>query len=160
MVIGGGPAGVTAALRARELGTEVALIERNKLGGTCTNDGCVPTRALAKAARLVRDAEQFAEYGLWGPAPEVDFPGVLRAATRVVEEVHDKKRIRDRLEEAGVEVHDAAGDVRFLDPHTVRLETGGPAGTDGEIQGDRFVICVGGRWREARFPRLRARPYP
>ena len=53
MVIGGGPAGVTAALRARELGAEVVLIERDKLGGTCTNDGCVPTRALAKAARLI-----------------------------------------------------------------------------------------------------------
>jgi pyruvate/2-oxoglutarate dehydrogenase complex dihydrolipoamide dehydrogenase (E3) component len=56
VVIGGAPAGVTAALRARELETEVILIEREKLGGTCTNDGCVPTRALAKAARLVRDA--------------------------------------------------------------------------------------------------------
>jgi pyruvate/2-oxoglutarate dehydrogenase complex dihydrolipoamide dehydrogenase (E3) component len=53
VIIGGGPAGVTAALRARELGAEVVLIERDKLGGTCTNDGCVPTRALAKAARLV-----------------------------------------------------------------------------------------------------------
>nr|MBA3795137.1 FAD-dependent oxidoreductase [Rubrobacter sp.] len=40
VVIGGGPAGVTAALRARELGAEVVLIERDKLGGTCTNDGC------------------------------------------------------------------------------------------------------------------------
>jgi dihydrolipoamide dehydrogenase len=46
VVIGGGPAWVTAALRARELGAEVILIEREKLGGTCTNDGCVPTRAL------------------------------------------------------------------------------------------------------------------
>ena len=61
MVIGGGPAGVTAALRARELGAEVILIEREKLGGTFTNHGCAPTRALAKAARLVRDAEQFAD---------------------------------------------------------------------------------------------------
>ena len=49
VVIGGGPVGVTAPLRARELGAEVILIEREKLGGTCTNDGCVPTRALAKA---------------------------------------------------------------------------------------------------------------
>ena len=56
VVIGGGPAGVTAALRARELEAEVILIEREKLGGTCTNDGCIPTRAPAKAARLVRDA--------------------------------------------------------------------------------------------------------
>jgi pyruvate/2-oxoglutarate dehydrogenase complex dihydrolipoamide dehydrogenase (E3) component len=56
VVIGGGPAGVTAALRAQELEAEVILIGREKLGGTCTNDSCVPTWALAKAARLVRDA--------------------------------------------------------------------------------------------------------
>ena len=48
VVIGGGPAAVTAAIRSWELGTEVILIEREKLGGTCTNDGCVPTRALTK----------------------------------------------------------------------------------------------------------------
>ena len=56
VVIGGGPAGVTAALRARELGASVALVERAGLGGTCTNDGCVPVRVLAKAARLMRDS--------------------------------------------------------------------------------------------------------
>ena len=66
VVVGGGPSGVTAALRARELGATVALVERGNMGGTCTNDGCVPTRVLARAARLVRDAEQFADYGLAG----------------------------------------------------------------------------------------------
>src|SRR6266487_30427 len=71
VVIGGGPAGVSAALRARELGATVALVEQGELGGTCTNDGCVPTRVLAKAARLVRDAEQFADYGLEGAPPTV-----------------------------------------------------------------------------------------
>src|ERR671911_264893 len=152
VVIGGGPAGVTAALRARELGAEVVLIERDKLGGTCTNDGCVPTRALAKTARLVRDAEQFVDYGLRGPAPEVDFPGVLLVAQRVVEEVHGKKRIRDRLQEAGVDVVDGAGEVRFVDPHTVRLENGGPGGTEAEVRGDRFVVCVGGHARRLDFP--------
>ena len=152
VVIGGGPAGATAALRARGLGAEVVLIERDKLGGTCTNDGCVPTRALAKAARLVRDAEQFADYGLRGLAPGVDFSGVLLSARRVVEEVHGKKRLRDRLEAAGVEVIDGAGDVRFADPHTVRLENGGPGGTEAEIRGNRFVICAGGHARRLGFP--------
>jgi pyruvate/2-oxoglutarate dehydrogenase complex dihydrolipoamide dehydrogenase (E3) component len=111
VVIGGGPAAVTAALRARELGAEVILIEREKLGGTCTNDGCVPTRALAKAARLVRDAEQFVDYGLRGLAPRVDFSGVLLWARRVVEEVHDKKRLRERPEAAGVEVLDGSSRI-------------------------------------------------
>ncbi len=69
IVIGGGPAGVTAALRARELGASVALVERGRLGGTCTNDGCVPTRVLAKAARLLRDTEQLEEYGLRASVP-------------------------------------------------------------------------------------------
>lgn len=64
IVIGGGPAGVTAALRGAELGAAVALIERGSLGGTCTNDGCVPTRVLAHAARLMIDARQYAGYGM------------------------------------------------------------------------------------------------
>lgn len=152
VVIGGGPAGVTAALRARELGAGVTLVERNKLGGTCTNDGCVPTRALAKTARLVRDAEQFADYGLRGTAPEVDFPAVLASAQRIVEEVHDKKLLRGRLKEAGVEVLDGVGDVRFVGPHTLLLENGGPEGAECEVHGESFVICAGGHARRLGFP--------
>src|ERR671911_375617 len=103
VVIGGGPAGGTAALRARELGAEeVVLVERGNLGGVCTNDGCVPTRVLAHAARLVRDSGQFADYGLVGGQPEVDFPKALERARTLVEEVHEKKRLMERLEEAGV----------------------------------------------------------
>jgi pyruvate/2-oxoglutarate dehydrogenase complex dihydrolipoamide dehydrogenase (E3) component len=77
VVVGGGPAGVPAGLRARELGAEVALVERGRMGGIYTNDGCVPTRVLAHAARLVRDAHQFADYGLMGEPPVVDSPKVL-----------------------------------------------------------------------------------
>ena len=77
---------------------------------------------------------------------------MLLAARRVVDEVHDKKGIRDRLEDAGVEVLDAAGDVRFVDAHTVRLGNGGPGGTGAEVRGDRFVVCVGGHARRLGFP--------
>src|SRR5947207_113287 len=101
IVIGGGPAGVTAALRARELGATVALVERGRLGGTCTNDGCVPTRVLARAARLVRDAEQFADYGLEGAPPTVDFARLLERTRQIVDQVQGKKQLRARLEPAG-----------------------------------------------------------
>ena len=102
VVVGGGPAGVTAALRARELGAEVALVERGNMGGTCTNDGCVPTRVLARAARLVRDAEQLARYGLESEPPEVDFARLLNRAQHVVYKVQEKKQLRGQLEAACV----------------------------------------------------------
>jgi pyruvate/2-oxoglutarate dehydrogenase complex dihydrolipoamide dehydrogenase (E3) component len=84
VVIGGGPGGVTAALRTRELGATVALVERGNMGGICTNDGCVPTRVLARAARLVRDAEQLADYGPVDDSPGVDFARLLNRTQRVV----------------------------------------------------------------------------
>ena len=63
-VIGAGPAGVAAALRAAELGATVVLLEANRTGGTCVNSGCVPTRVLAKTARLMREVRTAHEYGI------------------------------------------------------------------------------------------------
>ena len=54
-VIGGGPGGYVAAIRAAQLGGEVTLIEKNKLGGTCLNVGCIPTKALLHASEFLRD---------------------------------------------------------------------------------------------------------
>lgn len=146
VVIGGGPAGVTAALRARELGVEVALVDRADLGGTCANDGCVPTRVLARAARMVRDAEQFAAYGLDGEPPAVDFARLLQRTQEIVDEVHAKKRLRNRLEAAGVRVFDRARDARFVDSQTLALN-----GNE-HVQGERFVLCAGGHARRIPFP--------
>ena len=119
IVIGGGPAGVTAALRAGELGADVALIERGRMGGTCTNDGCVPTRVLAKAARLVREAQQFATYGIDGGTLDVDFAHLLSRTQQVVYQVHEKKQLIDHLKQAGVTVYAEAGDTRFDTPALV-----------------------------------------
>lgn len=146
VVIGGGPAGVTAALRARELGASVALVERGNMGGTCTNDGCVPTRVLAHAARLARDAEQFADYGLIGEAPRVDFARLLNRTQRIVYEVQEKKQLVARLETAGVRLFERAGGARFTDPHTLVLD-GGQG-----LQGQKFVLCAGGHARRMAFP--------
>ncbi len=145
VVVGGGPAGVTAALRAGELGSSVALVERGNMGGTCSNDGCVPTRVLAHAARLARDAEQFADYGLIGEAPRVDFARLLNRTQRIVYEVQEKKQLAARLEAAGVRVFERAGRARFVDPHTLALDGGG-------LRAERFVLCVGGHARRMDFP--------
>lgn len=146
VVIGGGPAGVTAALRARELGASVALVERNALGGTCTNDGCAPTRVLAKAARLVRDAEQFADYGLRGDRPIVDFPAMTVRLNEVVKQLHEKKNIADKLRDSGVALIENAGAAVFTDPQHIQL------GDGTQVEGKQFIICAGGRARHLDFP--------
>src|ERR671916_2751630 len=146
VVIGGGPSGVTAALRARELGATVALIESEHMGGVSTNDGCVPTRVLARAARLVRDAEQFAEYGLEGEPPAVNFVRLLNHTEHVVRTVHQKKQLRAQLEAADVHVVDGIGEARFLDGNTITL------GNETNVQGEKFILCVGGHARRIPFP--------
>ena len=145
VVIGGGPAGVTAALRGAELGARVALIERDRPGGTCTDDGCAPTRVLAKAARLVRDAEQLADYGLSAPPPTLDLAALMVATQRTVYELHEKKQLVSHLEGAGIRLVRGQGPATFVDPHHLR------AG-DTTIGADRVVIACGGHARRLPFP--------
>ena len=144
-VIGAGPAGVTAALRAAELGARVALIERDRPGGTCTDDGCAPTRVLAKAARLVRDAEQFGAYGLVGGVPEVDLAELLEATQRTVYELHEKKQLVSHLETAGVTLVAGRGPARFADSY--RIEVG-----EATVAAERFILACGGHARRLPFP--------
>ncbi len=146
IVLGGGPAGVTAALRARELGASVALIERGLLGGTCTNDGCVPTRVLARAARFVRETQRFAEYGIDAPPPTVDFARVVQRAQQVVYQVHEKKQLIAHLEALGITTLHGVGDAAFADAHTLRLADGRT------FAGDKIILCVGGHGRTLTIP--------
>jgi pyruvate/2-oxoglutarate dehydrogenase complex dihydrolipoamide dehydrogenase (E3) component len=143
-VIGGGPAGVTAALRARELGASVALVERGRLGGTCTNDGCVPTRVLARAARLVRDARQLPEFGIASCEPTVDMAAMMARVQQKVNDVHAKKDMLGHLRRSGAHVIPAA--ARFLDPHTLDV------GEAGRVRADKIIICAGGHPRRLPFP--------
>src|SRR5215472_8327420 len=83
IVLGGGPAGVSAALRARELGAQVTLIESKRIGGTIINSGPAPVRTLARAARLLRDTKSWHTFGLVGEPPHVDLAAVLANADRV-----------------------------------------------------------------------------
>lgn len=142
IVIGGGPAGVTAALRVRELGASVILIEDGALGGVCTNDGCVPTRVLARAARLVRNARQFGDYGLTTVESQIDFRRLLDKAQEVVYTVHEKKQLLNHLAQAAVEVYVDRGPAQFVDAYTVEL------GDGTQLTADKFILCVGGRARK------------
>jgi pyruvate/2-oxoglutarate dehydrogenase complex dihydrolipoamide dehydrogenase (E3) component len=138
MVLGGGPAGVSAALHARELGAEVTLVESGQVGGTSVNSGPAPVRTLARAARLMRDTKSWERFGLHGTRPEVDIAAVHASARRVADLVHHHYHVAEALRRHGIELVEGAGPAVFADPHTVELPDGR------KLAADATVIAVGG----------------
>ena len=122
LVVGGGPAGVTAALQASELGGQVTLLEAGQVGGTSLNRGPAPVRTLARAARLARDWSSWATFGLTGPAPVPDLAAVMANSDRVARYAHDKKDVAGHLRRHGIDLIEDLGPVGFTDPHTVAAE--------------------------------------
>ena len=144
LIAGGGPAGVTAALQARELGARVTLLEAGQVGGTSLNRGPAPVRTLARAARLIRDWSSWPLFGLQGPAPVPDLPAVRANSERVARYAHDKKDMAGQLRHQGIDLVEGVGPVSFTGPHTM-------AGGDGRTwSADRIILAVGGH--AARLP--------
>ena len=146
VVIGAGPAGVFSALRAADLGARTTLITRAEFGGMAANDGPVPVRTLAHAARLVRDAGQLDRYGLAVDAPALSYPRLIARVREVVGDVRDHSTLRHQIDAIGVTVHERAGAARFVDAQTVETESGL------RVVGDRIVICTGGVSRRLTVP--------
>jgi pyruvate/2-oxoglutarate dehydrogenase complex dihydrolipoamide dehydrogenase (E3) component len=138
LVLGGGPAGLNAALQGRELNAQVTLIEADRLGGTSINRGPAPVRTLARAARLVRDTQAWPAFGLRGPRPQVDLAATLANAGRVADYAHHEQRLSDYVAASGVELVEGVGPARFVDPRTVAVADGRG------WQADRIIIAVGG----------------
>src|SRR5690349_24958534 len=113
IVIGAGPAGVVAALRAADLGAKTALMSREEFGGMAANDGPVPVRTLAHAARLMREARQLGAYGVTVGEPVLDYGRLLGRVADVVGEVGRRSALRGQVDAAGVAVFEGEGPARF-----------------------------------------------
>jgi len=146
LVIGGGPAGVVAALRAGDLGARTALVTEGEFGGMAANDGPVPVRTLAHAARLLRDARQLGHYGIQVGEPRLDYSQLLKRVWDVVADVRVHSAFRTQTDSAGVQVHENAGAARFVDPHTVVTASGLT------LQSDKIILCPGGASRRLSVP--------
>lgn len=101
-VVGGGPGGYTAALEAVRYGLSAVLFEKDRLGGTCLNVGCVPTKYLAHVSELRRRALHAGEYGLDLPNVGLDFTRTQQRNTEVIGQLRDG--LHQRLAESGVEL--------------------------------------------------------
>jgi len=104
VVIGAGPAGVMAALRAAVLGARTTLLTSGGFGGMAGNDGPVPVRTLAHAARLMREARQLGAYGVAVSDPVLDYPTLLGRVAEVVRETARHSTLRTQIDAAGVTV--------------------------------------------------------
>jgi pyruvate/2-oxoglutarate dehydrogenase complex dihydrolipoamide dehydrogenase (E3) component len=146
VIVGAGPAGVVAALRAADLGAKTALITRDEFGGMAANDGPVPVRALAQAARLIREARQLGHYGVTVSEPVLDYPRLLARVREVVDDVRAHSAFREQIDSLGVAVYEQAGAARFADLHTIETESGL------RLQGEKIIICTGGVSRRLSIP--------
>src|SRR5262245_44807384 len=104
VVIGGGTAGLVSAVGAAGLGARVALIERDRLGGDCLNVGCVPSKALLRSARAMRDIRTAAGVGLASAPAIVDFTAVMRRVRDVRARLAPNDSAQ-RLASLGVDVY-------------------------------------------------------
>ena len=85
IIIGSGPGGYVAAIRAAQLGLKVAIVERESLGGICLNWGCIPTKALLKSANVFEYITHAADYGIKVQGSEVDFGSIIKRSRGVAE---------------------------------------------------------------------------
>ena len=146
-MLGGGPAGISAALQARELGAEVTLVEAERIGGTSLNDGPAPVRTLARAARMMRDAKSWDRLGLRGAPPEIDIAAALPAPRRVADyAARPGAASPTRCGRRGVELVDERrrGGVRRR-PHGRASPTGASSGGDAVVDRGRAGAPAGSR---------------
>lgn len=120
-VIGAGPAGVAAALRAAKLGKKAALIERDKLGGTCLNRGCVPTKALLKSAEVYEQIKNSAEFGISVGGLKFDFEKIAARSRQVSAKI--LAGLQFSLKKSSVKVFEAS--AKILSRREIELDFGG-----------------------------------
>lgn len=153
IVIGGGPGGYVAAIRAAQLGAKVTVIEREHLGGTCLNIGCIPTKCLLHSAELIEDIKnQGAEIGVKVSGVEVDFPQVIAHKNDI------SKKLTSGI--AGLfkmnKVAKIDGEASFVAPGKISVKK--QDGTTEEMTADAIIIATGSVNSVPPIPGLKENP--
>jgi dihydrolipoamide dehydrogenase len=150
LVLGSGPGGYTAAFRAADLGMKVTLVERwSNLGGVCLNVGCIPSKALLHAAKVIEDAESMSEHGIAFGAPALDLEKLREWQGSIVKKLTGGLRLLAKQRKVDV----VQGTGRFVSPNV--LEVMSNSGSE-RIHFDQCIIAVGSE--PIRLPGLPADP--
>ncbi|HEX7094939.1 MAG TPA: dihydrolipoyl dehydrogenase [Acidimicrobiales bacterium] len=137
VIIGGGPGGYATALYGASAGLKIALVEKNKLGGTCLHVGCIPAKELLETASVFRTVAGAAEFGVQSTAPAIDFSVTQVRKQRVIDQL--TSGLTNLLKGRKVTIYDGIGSLSA--GHKVTI-TGGASG-DVEITGDAIVLATG-----------------
>ena len=138
VVLGGGSGGYAAALRAAELGQSVALIERDKVGGTCLHKGCIPTKALLHAAEVADNVREGEKFGIKATLDGIDVPALLSYKEGVTGKLY--KGLQGLIKSRGIEV--IAGSGRLTSPTQVEVTLNDGGGTR-FVDGRHILLATG-----------------
>ncbi|SHK05779.1 dihydrolipoamide dehydrogenase [Clostridium amylolyticum] len=136
VVLGGGPGGYVAAIEAAKLGAKVILIEKEHLGGTCLNHGCIPTKVLVRSAEVYSNTKNGAEFGIEADNVKLNLPKVLNRKNKIVDEL--KGGIGYILNKR--DVRTIYGEGKILDKSTVFVKEGNKEIT---IKAENIIIATG-----------------
>lgn len=139
--IGGGAAGLTTSGIAANFGAKTMMIEKEKLGGDCTWNGCIPSKTLIKAASVIYQLKQSKKFGLDIDVNQFDTQRVMKHVDEIRREVYEDADRPEIFEEMGIEV--VSGDASFVDKHTIKIVQ-----SDGVLREvtSRFIfICSGAK---------------
>ena len=142
IVLGSGPGGYPAAIRASQLGKKVAIIEKESLGGVCLNWGCIPTKALIKSANVLEYAKHAADYGINLTDPSPNFEGVIKRSRGVADKM--SKGVQFLMKKNKIDV--IIGFGKLIAPG--KLEVTAADGTKQIQEAKNIIIATGGRARE------------
>jgi dihydrolipoamide dehydrogenase len=142
IVLGSGPGGYPAAIRASQLGKKVAIVERESLGGICLNWGCIPTKALLKSAQVYEYAKHANSYGIKVENASPDFGGVITRSRGVADKM--SKGIQFLMKKNKIDVIMGTGKLIAA----TKLEVTAADGTKQVVEAKNIIIATGGRARE------------
>jgi dihydrolipoamide dehydrogenase len=141
IIVGGGPGGYVAAIRARQLGLATALVEREELGGVCLNWGCIPTKALLRASELMHLMAEAKQFGFDVGSVSFDLGKVVQRSRRVAKRL--SAGVKHLMKKNGVEV--VPGHARLAGPGVLRVS--GADGSQRELRAPQIVLATGARAR-------------
>ncbi|HCO82614.1 MAG TPA: dihydrolipoyl dehydrogenase, partial [Arenibacter sp.] len=142
IVLGSGPGGYVAAIRASQLGFKTAIIEKESLGGVCLNWGCIPTKALLKSAQVFEYLLHAADYGLKAEGVDKDFNAVVKRSRNVAEGM--SKGVQFLMKKNKIEVINGYGTLKPGKKVSVKSDDG----KETEYSANNIIIATGARSRE------------